>query len=228
MRGHRDRYDYSYDRELSPEDERDRWQKLAREEGDRGLRADFRADRAMVPYARDAVNDTYDAHQRKLHGEAYERAFRRGYEDEANYEPGVDQQQLGYAAQRRGRTDRRERRGQHNDSENSEDERDNGKRSKTRDAKQFLDNHFDIRSDMGLIAGIGGGVAGAAIGRKIGNESTAASVAGAIAGAVAANALENQWKKHKEGIGKQPAKAGKYRESKKQESGKTKEKKDKR
>ncbi|KAL9093988.1 MAG: hypothetical protein Q9165_003658 [Trypethelium subeluteriae] len=225
MRSQRDRYDDYYDREVSPRGERNRWQDFSREKEDRALQTGYGAGGAMVPYKGDGMNDAYDPPQRSLQAEAYDRAFRQGVEDEE-----ADRR----ARQRRHRGDKRGRRGWHSESEDSEDDREHRKRSKSRGAKGFLDNHFDIRSDMGLIAGMGGGLAGAALGRRVGDRSTYASVAGAIAGAAAANALENQWKKHRQEANKRLDKEEQKGDhaygqdgSAKKESGKNKTKKDK-
>lgn len=233
MPGQRDKYDYSYDREVFPRDERNQWQNLTREDEGHNTQASLRPDRAVVPYAGNFVDDGNDTRQRRTEVEAYGRPLRRGYEDEAEYGQRVDPQRFSYDTPRLHGDDTRGRRRHHKDSEDSEDDRDH-RRSKSHGAKQFVDDHFDIRSDMGLIAGVGGGLMGAVLGRKMGNQSTTASVAGAIAGAAAANALENQWMKHKKETDRRLDKAGKIRDDpygqdrqKKRNPGKTQEKKDK-
>ncbi|KAI9654226.1 MAG: hypothetical protein M1821_006754 [Bathelium mastoideum] len=197
MPDQRDRRDGYYDDQAYLQDDRGRWQSFTREKDDRNLPATYGANGAMVPYDGDAMNVAYDGRSRRLRDEAYERAFRRGYEDAGRYDNPPDQYRSRRASRRSNCSRSRGRRGYDSDSEDTEDDRDHKKRSKSRKAKGFFGDHFDVHSDMGLVAGVGGGLAGAAIGRKVGNRNTVTSVAGAIAGAVAANALENQWKKHR-------------------------------
>ncbi|KAI9707948.1 MAG: hypothetical protein M1820_004367 [Bogoriella megaspora] len=63
--------------------------------------------------------------------------------------------------------------------------------------RRTLDENFDT-TEKGAAAGIAGALVGGLAGKKYGDDSLLATLAGAVVGGIGANALEYQWKKHKD------------------------------